>query len=150
MAQSLSSIYIHLIFSTKHREPLITAPFDIDLRSYMAGILKAKHCPAITIGGMPDHVHVLFLLARTKSVSDVVEDLKKDSSTWVKSQDPSLSEFYWQNGYGAFSVSQSGLEETRKYLDNQVEHHTKRSFQDEYRAFLRKYEVAYDERYVWD
>ncbi len=150
MPQSLSSILIHLIFSTKHRESLVTAQIEPELHAYMAGILNEKQCPAITIGGMPDHVHVPFMLARTMSVSDVVEDLKKDSSKWIKTQGASFREFYWQAGYGAFSIGQSSVAETRQYIDNQKEHHKKRTFQDEYRAFLRKYGVGYDERYVWD
>jgi REP element-mobilizing transposase RayT len=149
MAQSLSSILIHLIFSTKHREPLVTPKVEGMLHAYMAGILKAMQSPALTIGGMPDHVHILFALARTRSVSEVVEDLKKDSSKWMKTQGASFSGFYWQAGYGAFSIGQSSVAETRQYIDDQKEHHKIRTFQDEYRAFLRKYAVEYDERYVW-
>ena len=150
MAQSLSSILIHLIFSTKHREPLVTAQVEPALHAYMAGILKEKQCPALTIGGMPDHVHVLFRLARTRAVSEVVEDLKKDSSRWIKTQGASFGAFHWQAGYGAFSIGQSSVAETRRYIDNQKEHHQTRTFQEEYRVFLRKYGVEYDERYVWD
>jgi putative transposase len=150
MAQSLSSILIHLIFSTKHRKPLVTTPIEPALHGYMAGILKEKRCPTLTIGGMPDHVHVLFALARTTSVSEVVEDLKSQSSKWIKTQGASFHEFHWQAGYGAFSIGQSSVAEARRYIDHQKEHHTVRSFQDEYRAFLSRYEVEYDERYVWD
>jgi putative transposase len=96
--QSLSSILLHLIFGTKHREPLVTAQVEPALHGYMAGILQEIQCPALTIGGMPDHVHVLFLLARTRSVSDVVQDLKTDSSKWIKTQGPSFREFSWQAG----------------------------------------------------
>jgi REP element-mobilizing transposase RayT len=150
MAQSLSSILIHLIFSTKNREPLVTAEIEPVLHRYMAGILKEKHCPALTIGGTPDHVHVLFTLARTTSVSDVVEDLKKDSSKWIKTQGAAFHQFHWQAGYGAFSIGQSSVAQTRQYIDNQKQHHVKQTFQDEYRAFLMKYGVEYDERHVWD
>jgi putative transposase len=148
--QSLSSILIHLIFSTKHREPLVTAQIEPALHAYMAGILRERHCPALTIGGMPDHVHILFALARTASVSDVAENLKKDSSRWIKTRAAAVGQFHWQSGYGAFSISQSSVEQTRHYIDGQTEHHQVRTFQDEYRAFLRKYGVEYDERYVWD
>jgi REP element-mobilizing transposase RayT len=150
MAQSLSSILIHLIFSTKHREPLVTPKVEKALHAYMAGILKGIQCAPLKIGGMPDHIHVLLALARTRSLSEVVENLKKDSSKWMKTQGASFSEFYWQAGYGAFSIGQSSVTETRQYIDNQKEHHKIRTFQDEYRAFLRKYAVEYDERYVWD
>ncbi len=150
MPQSLSSILIHLIFSTKHRQPLVTAQVEPDLYAYMAGILQEKRCPALTIGGMPDHVHVLFLLARTRSVSEVVEDLKKDSSKWMKTQGASFRDFYWQAGYGAFSLGQSSVGEARQYIDNQKEHHKTRTFQEEYRTFLKRYGVDFDEQYVWD
>ena len=126
--------------STKYREPLVTAQVEPGLHSYMAGILRKKRCPALTIGGTPDHVHVLFLLARTISVSEVVEDLKKDSSRWIKTQGASFGAFSWQEGYGAFSIGQSGVE-ARRYIDNQKEHHRVRTFQDEFRAFLKKYEM---------
>jgi REP element-mobilizing transposase RayT len=139
-----------LIFSTKHREPLISAQVEPALHAYMAGILRAMQCPALVIGGMPDHVHTLFLLARTTSLSEVVEDLEKDSSKWIKTQGASFQGFHWQAGYGAFSISQSNVEEVRQYIENQKEHHRTRSFQDEFRLFLKKYGVSFDERYVWD
>ena len=150
MPQSLSSILVHLVFSTKHREPLIALDVEAALYAYLSGILKAKCCPALTIGGMPDHVHVLFQLARTAAISDVVEDLKKDSSRWIKTRGAAFGGFYWQAGFGAFSVGQSNVETTRKYIDNQKTHHTTRTFQEEYRILLRKYAVEFDERYVWD
>jgi putative transposase len=150
MPQSLSSILVHLIFSTKHREPLLTPEIEPGLHGYMAGILKNLHSPALTIGGMSDHVHVLFSLSRTRAVSELVEELKKDSSKWMKDQGARFSGFCWQAGYGAFSIGQSSVEETRRYIDNQKEHHNVRTFQDEYRLFLAKYEIPYDERYVWD
>jgi REP element-mobilizing transposase RayT len=138
------------IFSTKRREPLVTPDVASSLYGYMAGILQAKQCPTLVIGGMPDHVHALFVLARTRSLSEVVEDLKKDSSKWIKTQAASFRGFYWQAGYGAFSIGQSSVEETRRYIENQTEHHKTRTFQDEYRLFLTKYGVSFDERYVWD
>jgi REP element-mobilizing transposase RayT len=150
VAQSLPSILVHLIFSTKHREPLVTPQVESALHAYMAGILRAKQCPALIIGGMPDHVHALFMLARTRSLSEVVEDVKKDSSKWIKTRAASFRGFHWQAGYGAFSIGQSSVEETRRYIENQKEHHKTRSFQDEYRLFLAKYGVSFDERYVWD
>jgi putative transposase len=150
MAQSLSSILVHLIFSTKNREPLIRPSVEPRVHEFMAGIFRDLQCPALTIGSMPDHVHILFSLARTISICDVVEDVKKRSSKWIKTLGPEFDAFYWQLGYGAFSIGQSGVDETRHYIDNQAEHHRVRSFQDEFRAFLGKYEVEFDERYVWD
>jgi REP element-mobilizing transposase RayT len=148
--QSLASILIHLIFSTKHREPLLTPAIETELYAYLAAILKDQGCAALAIGGMPDHVHILCLLARTASVSRVVEEVKKGSSRWIKTKGPPFRGFAWQAGYGAFSIGQSGVDQARRYIKNQKEHHQIKSFQDEYRAFLARYEVAYDERYVWD
>jgi REP element-mobilizing transposase RayT len=150
MGQSYSSILIHLIFSTKHREPLVTAEIEPYLHAYMAGILKGRKCPALAIGGMADHVHVLFSLSRTASLSDVVEDLRKDSSKWMKGQGERFQAFYWQAGYGAFSIGQSGVNGARQYIDNQNEHHKVRTFQEEFRLFLSRYGIPCDERYVWD
>ncbi|MFO0950170.1 MAG: IS200/IS605 family transposase [Isosphaeraceae bacterium] len=150
MPQSLSSVLVHLIFSTKHREPLIIEAVEPALHAYLAGALRAMGCPALAVGGMPDHVHALFLLARTTSISQVVEGLKTESSKWVKTQGPSYRAFHWQAGYGAFSVSPSRADETRSYIENQKEHHRVRSFQDEYRAFLKRHQIEFDERYVWD
>jgi REP element-mobilizing transposase RayT len=116
----------------------------------MAGILRNLQCPALTIGGMPDHVHILFGLSRTMAISQVVEVLKKDSSKWIKTQGPSFNQFHWQAGYGAFSIGQSGVEEARRYIDSQPAQHEGRDFQEEYRHFLSKYGLDCDERYVWD
>src|SRR4051812_6319834 len=116
----------------------------------MAGILREKGCPALAIRGMPDHVHVLFALARTTPVSKVVEDLKKDSSKWIKTRGTAFQNFFWQAGYGAFSIGQSSVEDVRRYIGAQKDHHRTRSFQEEYKAFLEKYRVEYDERYIWD
>jgi REP element-mobilizing transposase RayT len=116
----------------------------------MATIFKERQCPALTIGGMPDHVHVLFALARTATVSDIVEAVKKGSSKWIKTKGAPYGDFHWQRGYAAFSIGQSGAGKTRRYIDSQREHHKTRTFQDEYRTFLGKYGIPYDERYVWD
>ncbi|MFN0075277.1 MAG: IS200/IS605 family transposase [Prosthecobacter sp.] len=150
MAQSLAKIYIHLIFSTKNRERTIPDHLRPALHSYMGGILRDLGCAAIEINTEPDHAHVLFLLVRTAALSDVVGNLKKGVTNWLHEQDQSLRGFYWQNGYGAFSVSQSAVAEVRRYIQGQHEHHQKLTFQDEFRAFLKRYEVEFDERYVWD
>jgi len=150
MPQSLSAIYVHLIYSTKNREPLIRPEIEEELRKYHAGILRNLDSPMICSDGDVDHIHVLFRLGRTQSIAGVVEELKKSSSKWIKSQGPEYAHFYWQSGYGAFSVSQSGVEEVKRYIANQKAHHQGMTFQDEYRAFLTKYEIEYDERYVWD
>lgn len=150
MPQSLSKIYIHLIFSTKDRERTLPDEIRPDLHAYLGGIFKGLGCSPMEINTEPDHLHALFLLSRTKTVSDVVGHVKKSSNDWLRSQGPQFAGFFWQAGFGAFSVSQSQVEEVRTYIRNQSEHHRVKSFQDELRAFLKAYEVEFDERYVWD
>jgi REP element-mobilizing transposase RayT len=150
MPQSLTEILIHLIYSTKNREPWITDQVASGLFSCLDETLRSRSCRSLAANGTADHVHILFYLGRTITVADLVRDLKVDSSVWIKTQHPSFAGFHWQAGYGAFSVGRSMLEATRQYIANQQEHHRSRSFQDEYRAFLRKYEIPFDERYVWD
>jgi putative transposase len=148
MPQSLSKILVHLIFSTKHRELTINDMVRPHLHAYLVGILDNLKCPSLQTGGTNDHVHILFALGRTVTVSDVVEEVKKGSSKWMKTQD--VSTFTWQAGYGAFSVGESQAATVVRYIQRQEEHHRRLSFQGEFRRFLEKYRVAYDERYVWD
>ena len=150
MAQSLSKIYVHLIFSTKDRERTLPDEIRSDLHSYMAGTLKGLGCAAIEINTEPDHAHVLFVLARTAALSDVVGQLKKSLNDWLRKQGPQFASFFWQAGFGAFSVSQSQVGDVRAYIRNQREHHRAKSFQEELRALLKAYEVEFDERHVWD
>jgi putative transposase len=149
MGQSLVRNYVHLVFSTKHRQPYIQAPFEDTLHQYLGGTLNRMGCQTIIVGGYTDHVHILFLLPATKALMKVLEELKANSSKWMKSQDESLENFYWQDGYGAFSVNPSEVEVVVGYIKNQHEHHRKKTFQDEYRSILKKYKVAYDEKYIW-
>jgi REP element-mobilizing transposase RayT len=148
MAQSLSKIYVHLIFSTKDRESTLPDEIRPDLHAYLGGTFKGLGCSPIEINTEPDHLHALFLLTRTKAMSEVVGHLKKSSNDWLRSQGPQFAGFFWQAGFGAFSVSQSQVEDVRIYIRNQREHHRGKSFQDELRAFLKAYEVEFDERYV--
>lgn len=150
MPQSLAKNLIHLVFSTKNRERLITDSVRSDLHAYMATVLKNMDCPAILINSVDDHVHILFLLHRTVALSTAVGDLKAASSKWIKTQSPKLGSFTWQAGFGAFSVSESNVPPVRRYIENQAEHHRKVTFQDELRSFLEKHGVEYDERYLWD
>jgi len=151
MAQSLAKLLVHLIYSTKNREPLLKDDVLRDeLHRYSAGILKEWDSPAILINSVDDHVHILFLPSKKHALIRIVGEVKKGSSKWLKSKAPSLANFHWQNGYGAFSVSQSGVDDLGKYIANQKEHHRHRTFQEEFREFLKRYEVTYDERYVWD
>lgn len=150
MPQSLARLYVHLIFSTKHRERLITDTVRPSLHAYMATVLQNFHCPPVLINSVEDHVHILFELGRTVAVSQAVEEVKTTSSKWIKTQGAEFAGFAWQSGYGAFSVSESNVPAVREYIANQREHHRVKSFQEEYRAFLEKHGVAFDERYVWD
>ena len=116
----------------------------------MASILRNHGCPTLQIGGVDDHVHLLFVLSKNSSIAQIVYEVKRGSSKWIKTQGPEFKQFHWQNGYGAFSVSQSHVEQVQRYILRQERHHRKVTFEDEYREFLRRYDVEYEERYVWD
>jgi putative transposase len=150
MPQSLARFHVHLVFSTKNRDPIITDSVRGSLHAYMATVLQNLHCHPVLINSVEDHVHLLFELSRTISVSQAVEDVKKSSSRWIKEQGPEFQAFAWQAGYGVFAVSESNVETVREYISNQREHHRKKTFQEEYRAFLKRHNVVFDERYVWD
>ena len=150
MPQSLARLHIHLVFSTKNREPVLHDAVRDSLHRYMATVLQNFGCPPVLINSVPDHVHILFELGRTVAVSAAVEEVKKISSKWIKTQGDEFGRFAWQAGYGAFAVSESNVAAVREYIAGQQEHHRKKSFQEEYRAFLKRHNVAFDERYVWD
>ena len=150
MPQSLANLYVHLIFSTKERTPFLVKRLRPDFHAYLATVLANLKCPAVLINSVEDHVHILFNMGRTVTLAQVVEEVKKSSSKWIKTKGRMLTTFAWQNGYGAFSVSHSEVEGMRRYIAAQEEHHRKRTFQDEYRAFLKEYEIEYNEQYVWD
>ena len=150
MSQSLSKILVHLIFSTKNRERILDDTIRPELHRYLATVLAGVDSPAVLINSVSDHAHILLRLSKTHALCDVIEEVKKASSKWLKTKGPAYAHFYWQNGYGAFSVSQSNAEEVRRYIANQAEHHRVKTFQEEFRAFLQKHEVEFDERYVWD
>ncbi|HEY3855011.1 MAG TPA: IS200/IS605 family transposase [Verrucomicrobiae bacterium] len=150
MPQSLARLHIHLVFSTKNREPFIHDAVRDSLHAYMATVLKDFGCPANLINSVDDHIHILFDLSRTVSISQAVEKVKKTSSKWIKTQGADFRNFAWQAGYGAFAVSESNIDAVRKYIAAQNEHHRKKSFQEEYRMFLQKHGLEFDERYVWD
>jgi REP element-mobilizing transposase RayT len=150
MPQSLSRILIHLVFSTKNRERLLTPVIQTELHPYLAGTLDNIDCPSLQVGGVEDHVHLLFGLSRILAVASVVETVKTSSSKWIKTKGAGFADFHWQTGYGAFSVSQSDADTVVAYILNQAQHHLKMTFQDEYRRLLERYRVTFDERYVWD
>jgi REP element-mobilizing transposase RayT len=150
MGQSLVKNYIHIVFSTKHREPLIYAPVEEELHAYLGGICNRLQCTVLKVGGYTDHIHILCKLSQKIALMKLMEELKSHSSKWIKTKGDGYENFYWQDGYGAFSVRPSEVDRVIKYIANQHEHHNKKNFQDEYRGILKKYKVEYDERYVWD
>jgi putative transposase len=151
VSQSLAQIYVHLVFSTKQRQPYLR---DASLRdhthAYLAGICSNQGSPSLRIGGIDDHVHILCRLAKTLDVSTLVRELKRDSSKWIKTQASAPQDFQWQEGYGAFSVSPAHVDPLIEYITNQVEHHRRESYQAEFRRLCQKYGVPLDERYAWD
>jgi putative transposase len=151
MPQSLDQVYLHTIFSTKDLFPFFQTPeSQRDLHAYLAAVCNQLDCKALRIGGVSDHVHLLTRLPRTVAIADFVKESKRVSSLWVQQRDEVWKKFSWQAGYGVFSVSASKVPEVENYISHQSEHHRKRSFQDEYREFLSRHGVDFDERYVWD
>jgi putative transposase len=151
MPQALSALYIHLVFSTKERRPWFR---DLGLRqslhAYLGSISKQADCPPLLVGGVEDHVHMLARFGRTLSQAEWVKELKRVSNLWLQEQNREFTDFQWQGGYACFSVSQSNLAAVEKYIANQAEHHAKINFQDELRALLRKHQIKWDEKYLWD
>jgi putative transposase len=150
MSQSLAKNLLHLVYSTKNRALWIPADVRERLFAYQAGIFKEWESPALIIGGVDDHVHALFSLSKNHPLKKIVEEVKKGSSKWMKREGTGNADFYWQNGYAAFSVSVSSVEAVKRYIENQDEHHRKMSYQDELRALLGRHQVEFDEQYVWD
>jgi REP element-mobilizing transposase RayT len=149
MGQSLVKNYIHIVFSTKYREPLIHPPLESELHSYLAGICNNLECHPVIVGGYTDHVHILCMLSKKIALMKLVEKMKSHSSKWIKTKDESLENFYWQDGYGAFSVNQEGLGKVIAYIKKQHKHHSGKNFQEEYMGLLEEHGAAFDERYVW-
>ncbi|MFH1214131.1 MAG: IS200/IS605 family transposase [Candidatus Neomarinimicrobiota bacterium] len=150
MPQSLSHIILHLVFSTKNRYPWLDEPIRSALHAYLSTVVRNTGCECYRVGGVADHVHLAIRFSRTITVAALVEEIKTSSSKWLKTQSPKLHSFAWQRGYGVFSVGQKDLDRLLAYIDNQEDHHSERTFQYEYRAFLKKYRMTYDERYIWD
>lgn len=151
MPQSLAQIYLHIIFSTKNRAPLLCDPQMREAaHGYVKGILDQLDCPRLKIGGVADHIHILCRQSKNIAVADLLRELKRDSSKQIKTLSPQLRHFSWQLGYGAFSVSPSHIDNLCDYIANQEEHHRHESFQDEFRRICQKYGIEIDERYAWD
>ena len=150
MPQSLSKVILHIVFSTKDRESWLSLDVRARMHAYLATVCRDLGAEVVRVGGVADHVHIATTLPRTLSQAQLIEQAKKISSKWVKTVDAHYRGFFWQRGYGAFSVSPSQLEAVLQYVDAQEEHHRARTFQEEYRELLHRHGVDFDERYVWD
>jgi putative transposase len=151
MPQSLAKILVHVVFSTKDRRPFLRDKIvREELFLYIGGTLTNLDCQPIIVGGAEDHVHLLCAVPPTSNAAEVITEVKRGSSSWLKTKGPELADFGWQNGYGIFSIGFSQIKSARDYISRQETHHQKVSFQDEFRQFLRRYEIEFDEKSVWD
>ena len=141
---------MHLVFSTKYRQQIIHPPVEAELHNYLGGTCNSLDCQTLIVGGFTDHVHILCMLSKKIALMGLLEKVKSHSSKWIKTIDKAYSNFYWQDGYGAFSVDPKGVDKVINYIASQHEHHRQQTFQNEYRGILKRYKVEYDERYVWD
>ena len=150
MAQSLTCLYAHLVFSTKHREPWFTVEIRSCVHTYLAGIIRELESPWVVVGGVADHVHLLFEMSKMTAPATIVGTVKRESSKFIKTLGNQYAKFYWQRGCGMFSVSPKDIRQATRYVHNQEEHHRTLSFQEEYRAMLNRYGIKFNEAYVWD
>jgi putative transposase len=150
MPQSFGSIHMHVVFSTKGREPLIIPDITQRLYDYIGGTLRGNKCSLLDAGGVPDHVHLLVSMSRDMSAADLVRLVKSNSSRWIHETFSKLMGFAWQSGYGAFAVSYSQISDVKKYIGRQEEHHKVVTFQEEFRSFLKAHDLEWNEKYVWD
>jgi len=150
MSQSYCNLLYHMVFSTKRRRPVIEPELERRLLPYLGGALRNEGGTALEVNATPDHVHILAALSQNKAVADVLRAIKANSSGWIHNTFPESSDFAWQAGYGAFSVSESQVEKVRGYIRRQKEHHRHRSFKEEFVALLDAHGIEYDERYLWD
>lgn len=149
MAQTLTRLLLHIVFSTKNREPLITSSVSIELYKCLSGIARNHDSPTLAVGGVADRVHLLVSLSKNIACAELLMHLKRDSSKWIKTKGQEFAAFAWQEGYGAFTIGESQVDVLTRYINNQEDHHKALSFQDEFREFLAKYRVEHDERLVW-
>lgn len=143
-------IYLHIVFSTKNRRPIITPGIEPELHKYLGGTCNDLGYQSIKVGGYTDHIHILCIMGKTRTVPEFIGKIKSGSSKWIKSKGKEFLEFYWQDGYGAFSVSPDLTNELIGYIENQHQHHSRVTFMEEYRKILKEFKVDYEERYVWD
>jgi REP element-mobilizing transposase RayT len=150
MSQSLTRLYAHLVFSTKDRRPFIDEEIRDRLHGYLATVIRSVDSPYVVVGGVADHVHILFDMGKTHAPVEFVEQVKRESSKFVKTFGSRYKDFYWQRGYGMFSVCPVHVADAERYVRGQEEHHRKKTYQEEFRDFLKRYGIEFDERYVWD
>ena len=149
MTQSLSKLYIHATFHVKYNSVLLRKQDYADLYAYIGQVLKTQGCTPIQIGGVENHIHILCIMSKNIALAKLMEEVKRNSSRWIKTKDDYYKDFAWQGGYGCFSVSQSVVDRTRRYIQNQEQHHHGTTFEEEYLAFLKEYDVDYDEAYLF-
>jgi len=150
MSQSLSNVLIHIVFSTKKRKNYINKELQKELYAYITTVCKEHESPVQKIGGISDHIHILIALSRSITVAKLVREIKTSSSRWIKTKGGYYQFFSWQNGYGAFSIGHSGIQKCIRYIADQQEHHKRISFQEEFLKLLKKYQVEFDEKYLWN
>ncbi len=150
MAHSFCKIYVHAVFSTKHRQRWLDEDIRRRVHAYLATLARDVGCPFVVVGGPDDHVHLLAEIGKKVQPVNMIGKIKQESSKFVKTLGAEYDQFYWQEGYGMFSVGPTRVEDVTAYINGQVEHHHKQTFQDEFRAFLNKYRIEYDEAYIWE
>ncbi|MCD8041736.1 MAG: transposase [Tannerellaceae bacterium] len=150
MAQSLTQIYVHIIFHIKNTNTVIKPEHCSELYAYMGSVIKNNDSMPFIINGTTDHVHMLCVLSKNIALSKLIQEVKQSSSRWIKTKHTYYRGFEWQGGYGAFSVSSSMVDKTVKYIQNQTEHHKRRTFREEYILFLKEYGMDYNEKFLWD
>src|SRR5436853_6754825 len=150
MSQTLVSLLVHIVFSTKHREALITAEIEPSLYAYLGGIARTHQSRLLTAGGTANQVHLLISLSKTIALSELLEKIKAGSSKWIKTQGTQFRAFHWQDGYGAFSIGASQIPALKTYIGRQKEHHVKKTFEEELIELLTKYGIEYNDKYLWD
>jgi REP element-mobilizing transposase RayT len=150
MSGTYTNLIFHIIFSTKHRTPIILDNFKDELHAYIGGIAKGEGTLLLCIGGMPDHLHMMIRIKPIHSLSELMQRIKGKSSKWINQKRYTRSKFYWQSGYGAFSVSESQLSKLKEYIQNQTDHHKGKTFKEEFISILEKHKIEYDSEYIWD
>jgi putative transposase len=150
MSQSLAQLYLHIVFSTKNHVPFVKPFIRKELYNYIGGVLNNIECLPIKIGGVDDHIHILCRMSKKITLIKLLEEIKKSSSRWIKTKGAEFSNFHWQDGYGAFTVSPSGVDNVKLYIENQEVHHNLKNFKDEYIELLKTNNADYDERFLWN